>query len=688
MKSGSFFAELKRRNVYKVAVAYVVAGWALAQGIAQVFPLFDVPSWALRLMVLLIVVGLPVALVLAWTFELTPQGVKLTATADAMPTAGHRTRHTWIYVVVVGGIFSAGLFFLGRYTAEKTIASRSTEATADSTSIQKSIAVLPFKNLSRDPDNAYFAEGIQDEILTHLAKIADLKVIARTSTQKYKSAPDNLREVGKQLGVANILEGSVQRSGDLVHVNAQLIRADTNAHLWAESYDCKLSEGVFTVEVEVAQKVASALHAKLTGAEEQALAAKPTNNPEAYDAYLRGLAFDAHSTYSSDATKTAIDWYERAVQLDPNFAFSWARLSRAHANMYFRNGDATVARRDAAMTSLANAQKLQPDSAETGLALGYYQYWVLRDYPLAKSTFELVRKTLPGNSEVLQALGAVTRREGNWDQSVSYWQQSLALDPRNAELLSNAAFTYALLRQFPTALKLYDRALDLVPNDPDLMAIKATIYQAQGRLDEAARLLTEVNALTPSGSAFGTKVAQLRLERNHNEAIRLLEIRLARFNFGSEIDRGVNQMLLAFAQRLAGDNTGAKATAEQARHTLEPLFKDQPDNSDLAAVSALVNAVLDDKDAALRAAERATALLPSVKDRVNGPAFEENLALVQAMFGENSRAITTLKRLLQTPCTSFLDGPELTPARLKIDPLWDPLRADPAFQKLCEEQQP
>src|SRR5215475_14436389 len=375
MKSGSFFAELKRRNVYKVAVAYVVAGWALAQGIAQVFPLFDVPSWALRLMVLLIVVGLPVALMLAWTFELTPQGVKLTATADAMPTAAKRTRHTWIYVVALGGIVSAGLFFLGRYTAEKTTASQSTEATADSTSIQKSIAVLPFKNLSRDPDNAYFAEGIQDEILTHLAKIADLKVIARTSTQKYKSAPDDLREVGKQLGVANILEGSVQRSGDLVHVNAQLIRADTNAHLWAESYDCKLSEGVFTVEVEVAQKVASALHAKLTGAEEQALAVKPTNNPEAYDAYLRGLAFEARN--APFASLEAAGFYERAVQLDPNFAIAWARLSRADAAMYLDRYDATTAARgEAAKDALENAQKLDPNSPETLLALGYYQYWV------------------------------------------------------------------------------------------------------------------------------------------------------------------------------------------------------------------------------------------------------------------------------------------------------------------------
>ncbi len=304
-----FFGELRRRNVYKVAVTYVVAGWALAQGIAQVFPIFDVPSWVIRLLVLLIVFGFPIALILAWFFELTPEGLKRTEAADA--AGQHSGGRVWIYVVIIAGTISIGLFFLGRYTAGNATTRQSEAAAAVP---EKSVAVLPFKNLSRDPDNAYFAEGLQDEILTRLAKVADLRVIARTSTEKYKSVPDNLREVGKQLGVANILEGSVQRSGDLVHVNLQLIRAGTNAHLWAESYDCKLSEGVFAVEVEVAQKVASALNAKLTGAEEQALVLQPTNNPEAYDAYLRGLAFDARSSYSGDATKTAIDSYQRAVQ--------------------------------------------------------------------------------------------------------------------------------------------------------------------------------------------------------------------------------------------------------------------------------------------------------------------------------------------------------------------------------------
>ena len=685
MSERNFFAELKRRNVYKVAVVYAVTAWVLIQAASILLPTFEAPSWVMKVVVMVITLGFPVALILAWALELTPEGLKRTEDVDRA-TEKRRKSHLWIYVVAAAAVLSIGLFLLGRYTGRNIASAARTEAARGSPSAQKSIAVLPFENLSQDKANAYFAEGIQEEVLTRLARITELKVISRTSTQQYQSKPGNLSEIAKQLGVGHILEGSVQKAGDQVRVNVQLINALTDAHLWAETYDRKLID-IFAVESEIAKSIAESLHAKLSGREEQALAVKPTNNSEAYDAYLRGLAFDARSSYSGDATKTAIDSYARAVQLDPTFALAWARLSRAHANVYFRSGDTTAARRDAAKRALENAQKLQPNSSETLLALGYYQYWVLRDYGLAKTTFGLVRKTLPGNSEVLQALGAVTRREGIWEESVSSWEQALALDPRSPELLSNAAFTYTILRQFPVALKLYDRALDLLPNDVDLMAIKATIYQAQGKLPEAARLLIAINAQTPSETAFGIKVAQLRLERNHAEAIGLLETRLAQFAFGSEIDRGVSQVLLALAQRLAGDTGGAKATAEQARRTLEPLLENQPDNSDLAALLALVHAVRGDKDSAVEMAQRAMVLLPTARDRVNGPALEANLALIQTMSGDISHAISSLTRLLQAPCGSLLDGPELTPAVLRIDPLWDPLRGDPTFQNLCAENQ-
>jgi TolB-like protein/Flp pilus assembly protein TadD len=374
---------------------------------------------------------------------------------------------------------------------------------------KKSVAVLPFENLSRDPDNAYFADGIQEEILTHLARIADLKVISRTSTRQYQSKPRNLREIAKQLGVANILEGSVQKAADQVRVNVQLVNAQTDSHLWAETYDRKLAD-IFSVESEIAKGIAESLQAKLTGREAEALAVKPTNYPEAYDAYLRGLAFDAryssHPDQVLDAEK-AIGFYERALQLDPNFVVAWARLSRVNSLLYINRYDtATAARGDAAKRALENAEKLKPNSSETLLALGYYQYRVLLDYGPAKTTFERVTKMLPGNSEAPMALGLIARREGYWDQSIAYFEQALVLDPRNVELLILAAETYNCLRQFAAALKLYDRVLDITPNNPDALAAKARIYQAQGNLEEAAKMLVEVNAQTPSLSLFGTKI--------------------------------------------------------------------------------------------------------------------------------------------------------------------------------------
>jgi serine/threonine protein kinase/Flp pilus assembly protein TadD len=557
--------------------------------------------------------------------------------------------------------------------------------------IPKSVAVLPFQNLSDDPNNAYFADGIQEEILTRLAKIADLKVISRTSTQRYQSKPDDVGDIAKQLGVANILEGSVQKTADQVRVNVQLINAQTNSHLWADSYDRKLTD-IFGVESEIAKRIAESLQAKLTGREEQALALKPTNNPEAYDAYLRGVAFDGRNyttAYSHDLLVKGADNYGRAVQFDPNFAIAWARLCRANARLYFNN-EHTAARRDAAKRALESAQKLEPDSPETLLALGYFQFYVLRDYATAKTTFVRVKEMLRDNSEVHRALGAVARRAGEWDQSIAYYEQALTFDPRNVELLMDAAWTYTMLRQFPVALKLYDRVLDIIPNDLDVMRAKAIIYQAQGNLQQAAKLLTEVNEQTASVPAFRTKITQLRLERNYGEAIRLLQIRLAQFHFDNQFEKCEDQAQLALTQRLAGDTAGAKVNAEQARNTLEQLYRDQQDNISPGSAAARLSqgyAVTGEKALALKAAERAIVLLPRAKDAVDGPRYEENLALIQTIFGENSRAISTLTQLLQTPYGSrFYGQTPITPALLRLDPVWDSLRGDPAFQKLCEEK--
>jgi TolB-like protein/Tfp pilus assembly protein PilF len=663
-----FFEELQRRKVYRVAAAYIVAAGFLIQIASAAFPAWELPNWSLRLVIVLLLIGFPIALILAWAYDITARGIQIT------PTTGAHRRRNLVLLIITAVIVSAaaGFFLLPRTVWHN---------------VDKSVAVLPFQNMSSDPENAYFADGIQEEVLTRLAKIADLKVISRASTQQYQSEPGNLAEIAKQLGVANILEGSVQKAGNQVRVNVHLVNVQTGSQLWAETYDRKLSD-IFAVESEIAKGIAESLQATLTGREEQALAAQSTNNPEAYDAYLRGLAFEARSNYSSDALFKAIEFYDLAVRLDPNFALAWARLSGAHALLYFNRGETTDARRDAAKEALENAQRLRPNSPETLLFLGYYQYWVLHDYGMAKATFARVSKMLPGNSEVSYALGAIARREGHWAESLAYWERGLALDPRNTVLLTEVAFTYAALRQFQEAIKLYDRALDILPKELFLMASKASIYQAEGNLQEAARLLVPVNTQTDSNPAVRAKLAQLRLERNLTEAIRFVQSRQARLQFDSPMDKGIKQGGIALIQRVAGDTASAKAAAEQARNTLEPLRKDQPGNTYVAAALAVVYAILDEKDLALKEAERAITLVSSSKDRLSGPGFEENLALVEMIVGENSRAISTLTRLLQTPYSGWLYSPApITPALLRLDPIWDPLRADPAFQKLCQEKQ-
>ena len=678
MNPTNFWTELKRRNVYRAAVAYGVVAWFLTQLTTQVLPLFEIPNSAMRFVVIALVVGFPIAMLLSWVYEFTPEGI--VRTEDLHPVQARSiqraTGRVLDFIIIGALLLVIAMLIVGRFPFYRE--------TGDSIS-QKSIAVLPFENLSEDKANAYFADGIQEEILTRLASIADLRVISRSSTQRYQSKPRNLSEIAKQLGVANIVEGSVQKAADQVRVTVQLVNAQTDSHLWAETYDRKLTD-IFGVESEIAKGIAEALQAKLTGREEQALVVKPTNNPEAYDAYLRGLAFQARS-YISPSLE-AVGFYERAVQLDPNFAVAWARLSRQDAGLYFSQNDHTPARRDAAKRALENAQILEPNSSETLLAFGYYQYWVLGDYGAAKTTFGRVSKMLPGSSELPHALGRVTRREGHWGESIAYFEQALALDPRNMELLTDAAWTYGMLRRFPAAVKLYDRALDTTPNDADVMAAKAGIYQAQGNLREADRFLSKINWQTSNEDTLRIKMTQLRLERNYDEAVRLLRGRLAQFHFASQLFKGVNQVWLALMQRLAGDTAEASVTAEQARKTLEQL-RDQPDDVALEAPLSQAYAVMGQKDSALKTSAHAIALLPSTKDRVDGPGLEENLALIQTIFGENSRAISTFTQLLQMPYASAIYGPApITPALLRLDPFWDPLRSDPAFQKLCEEKKP
>ena len=550
--------------------------------------------------------------------------------------------------------------------------------------VEKSIAVLPFENLSRDPDNAYFADGIQDEILTRLAKIADLKVISRTSTQHYKSAPENLSEIAQQLGVAHILEGSVQKSGDAVRVNVQLIKAANDSHLWADTFDRKLTD-IFSVESEVAKAIAEQLRAKLTGQEEQVIAAKPTDNPEAYDAYLRGLAYNLKTTNTTANSLGAQKYLKEAVRLAPKFALAWALLSYVDARGYLNQAlQPTVALREEARQAAETALGLQPKLGEAVLAKGYYYYACLKDYDTAVRYFEEARQFLPNSSRIPEQLAYVTRRRGQWDQSENYFNEAERLDPRNVSLLIQHALSYIWLRRFPEALRKLDQVLNITPDDVDALVLKAGIAQAEGDLQRGAAILAPLHPNADDAQALETQVYQAILERRSGSMIPQLKEILANPNQALGYYNGELRFWLGWAQEVAGDHASAQESWRQARSELERFLKEQPENYLLIGDLALTNMGLGDKAAALALTERAMAVLPIEKDAVDGPAPIEILARVAAGMGEPDRAIAALQKLLSTPYEGLLAfNMPLTPALLRLDPMFNPLRNDPRFQKLA-----
>jgi serine/threonine protein kinase/Tfp pilus assembly protein PilF len=552
-----------------------------------------------------------------------------------------------------------------------------------SAEIERSIAVLPFENRGEDKANAYFAEGIQDEILTRLSKIADLKVISRTSTQHYKSAPENLAEIGKQLGVAHILEGSVQRSGDGVRVNVQLIKAANDSHLWADTFDRKLTD-IFSVESEVAKAIADQLRAHLTGQEEQIIAAKPTDNPEAYDAYLRGLAYSLKTLNTTDNSLGAQKYLREAVRLDPKFALSWALLSYVEARAYIQQIlQPTVALREEARQAAETALTLQPNLGEAVWAKGYYHYGCLKDYDAAVRYFEQARQLLPNSSRIPESLAYVARRRGEWDQSESYFNEAERLDPRNVNLLTQHALSYIALRRFPEALRKLDQVLNIIPDDVDTLAFKAAIVQAEGDLPRAAALLAPLHPNADEPNALETQIYQAILERHPAQIIPRLKEILAKPDPAWGSFNGDLRFWLGWAQQIAGDYAAAQETWRQARSELESLLKEQPESFYLIGDLALTNIGLGDKAAALALVERATAVNPIEKDALTGPIPIEILARVAAQVGEPDRAIAALQKLLSTPYAGPLaGGVPLTPALLRLDPMFDPLRNDPRFQAL------
>jgi TolB-like protein/class 3 adenylate cyclase/Tfp pilus assembly protein PilF len=553
---------------------------------------------------------------------------------------------------------------------------------------EKSIAVLPFENRSRDPDNAYFADGIQDEILTRLSKIADLKVISRTSTQHYKSAPENLSEIAKQLGVAHILEGSVQKSGDAVRVNVQLIKAANDSHLWADTFDRKLTD-IFSVESEVAKAIAEQLRVHLSGREEQVIAAKPTDNPEAYDAYLRGLAYTLKTTDSPANALGAQKYLREAVRLDPKFALSWALLSYADARGYLTQSlQPTVALREEVRQAAETALTLQPNLGEAVVAKGYYHYTCLKDYDTAVRYFEQARDLLPNSSRIPESLAYVARRRGQWDRSESYFNEAEQLDPRNVFLLTQHAGSYICLRRFPEALRKLDQVLDITPDDVDTLTQKAAIAQAEGDLPRASALLAPLHPGADDSAALETQVYQAILERRPAPVIPRLKEILAKPDPALGYNNGELRFWLGWAQEVAGDGAGAQESWRQARTELESFLKEQPENDLLIGDLALTNMGVGDKATAFKLIERAMAVIPIEKDPLEGAIPIEILARVAAQVGEPDRAIAALQKLLSIPYNGTLVGVPLTPALLRLDPMFDPLRNDPRFEKLVASSAP
>jgi TolB-like protein/Tfp pilus assembly protein PilF len=671
MSDRNFFSELKRRNVYKVAIAYAVVAWLLIQAASILFPTYEAPAWVMKVFVAIVALGFPIALVIAWAFEMTPQGLKRTEETSPGESLPYWSRRKFAALIICVGLAAAGLY-LFQFTRWNPAPKTAARPDAGSIS-EKSVAVLPFENFNRDPDNAYFAEGIQDEILTRLAKIDDLKVISRTSTHRYKSSPENLPEIARQLGVANILEGSVQKSGDKVRVTVQLIRASTDSHLWAETFDRGLTD-IFAVESEIAENIAKALRAKLTAGEQRAVTVKPTENPEAYDAYLRGLALWNGISASAESMHNAEKFFQRAVDLDPKFAQAWANLSVVQTFIY-AEFDPRTQQLTNAKRSLDRATQLQPDLGDVFFALGLYRYRGLRDYDGALKAFEEAIERGANRATSLEFIGYVKRRQGRWEEALASLAESAALDPRNVIIFSERAVTLRALRRFAEARGAVDRALEINSNNPLLLAQKARIYQAEGDFATAEKLIQRLPLDRQQLELVGTRYLQWTCTRQFGEAARVLEELLAQPEPLPQFLGAIYRARLGTVRRWTGDTAGARRDLILARDQLETLRQQSVDGEGFLDSMIVLDGLLGDQAAVdLRALKLQDRI---AHDAFEGPLAEEAMAGARTQLGQTDAAVTILRGLLQKPGNSCL-----TTALLRADPMWDPLRSDPRFQEL------
>ena len=663
MKVGNFFAELKRRNVYKVAVACAVVSWLVIQAASIFLPAFNAPQWAMQIVILILVVGFPIALVFSWAFEITPEGIKRESEVEADKSIAHRTGRKIVGLTVIVAAIAAGLMiFQLLHPKSSTPPPRLGEA---ATVPAKSIAVLPFENLSSDKENAYFADGIQDEILARLSKIADLKVISRTSTQKYKSAPDNLREIAQQLGVANILEGSVQKAADQVRITVQLINALKDDHLWADTYDRRMTD-IFGVESDVAQKIAASLEAKLTGREKKEITFVGTKNPEAYDAVLHGLAL--RGSQHAEDTQKQLEFFQRAIDLDPNYPQAWAYLGAKEAEIYFFP-DHTEARKEKARRAVETALHLAPELADTHASMGIYKYYCLQDYDGALTELNIARESAPNDGDIVFFAGLVQRRQGRVDDCIASLQQAAILDPLNQDILVNLGRTYRGIRRFDEARSLFDRALTIAPNDVAVLCMKAETYLAQGDVDTAWRM---VNGLKISflDSGFDKYVALLVVRREFDQAI----TSISSASTGQDLPpvfRAIALAGLANLHMAKGDPDGALPFREQAKRE-----RDRQQIPPLAyAVFIEIEARFGEREAVERDVKSLFDL--TSKDKWQFPGSEYSAAIGYALLGDLDRAIPLLQDALTKPSEE-----SLTPSYLRLDPVWDSVRNDARFQKL------